>query len=127
MVGQIPYWVQSLLGGTGGDQDVFARQIVGQRNGAEDMLKQLVRLGQLSRPHRSAGQPSGGRGNNLPAIAAEDVQVVLGHRVFKHLGIHGRCKELGAGTGQNGGGQHIVRQAVGQLGAHIGSGRGDND
>ena len=92
---------------------------------AQDMLEKLLRLGQLARPHRPAGQPAGGGGDDLPAIAAQNIQIVLSDRIFKHFGVHGRGDELGAGAGQHSGGEHIVRQPVGQFGAHIGGGGGD--
>ena len=39
--------------------------------------------------------------------------------------VTGGGDELGAGAGQHGGGEHVVRQAVGQFSAHICGGRGD--
>jgi len=70
-------------------------------------------------------QAAAGGGNDLPAVAAENVQVVLSDGIFVHIGVHGGSNELGALAGQNGGGEHVVSQTVGQLGAHIGGGRGD--
>ena len=82
--------------------------------------------GILPGPTAPAGQPARGGGDDLPPIAAQQIQVVLGHRVLIHLGVHGRSDQLGAGTGQHCGGEHIVGQPVGQLGAHIGGGGGDD-
>ena len=57
---------------------------------------------------------------------AQKRQIVLGHGIFIHIGIHGGGNELGTAAGENGCGEHIVRQAVGKLRAHIGCGRGDD-
>ena len=98
----------------------------GEGQDAEDVLDQSVWLRHLAGPHSAAGQPARGGGDDLPPIAAQQIQVVLGHRVLIHLGVHGRSDQLGAGTGQHCGGEHIVGQPVGQLGAHIGGGGGDD-
>ena len=127
VVGEVAHRVQGFLRRTGGDQHPFAGKVVGQGDGVEDMLQQQLRLGQLACPHCAAGQPSAGRVDDLPAVSAQKVQIVLGHLIFVHIGVHGRGDELGAAAGQHRGGQHIVRNAVGQFGAHIGGGRGDDD
>ena len=106
---------------------MFSSQVMGQGNGPEDVLEEDLRLGQLARSHRPAGQPAAGGGDYLPAVAAEGVQVVLGDGILEHLGVHGRGDELGTGAGQHSGGEHVVGQAVGQFGAHVGGGRGDDD
>ena len=92
----------------------------------EDDLQQHLRLWHLSLAHGAAGQIPAGRLYHLPAIVPQDIQVVLGHRVLVHLGVHGRHHNFGAVAGQHGGGQHIVRQAVGQLGDDVGGGRRDH-
>ena len=68
--GEIAHRVQGLLGGTGGDQDPPARQVVGKGQDAEDVLDQSVRLRHLAGPHSAAGQPARGGGDDLPPIAA---------------------------------------------------------
>ncbi len=90
-------------------------------------MGQRFRLRQLSHAHGAAGQAAAGRRDNLPAIAAKGRKVILGHGIFIHMGVHGRGNQLGTAAGQNRGGQHIIRQAVGQLGADIGGGRGNEN
>ena len=41
------------------------------------------------------------------------------------MGVHGRGHQLGAGGGQGDGGEHVIGQAVGQLGDDVGGGRRD--
>ena len=90
-------------------------------------LQQLLRLRHLPLPHGPAGQASAGRLHNLPAVPPQEGQVILGNRILIHAGVHGGRGDFGTVTGQNSGCQHVVRQAVGQLGQHIGRGGGDDD
>ena len=53
------------------------------------------------------------------------LQIILGNGIFQHVGIHGRGHQLGAGSRQRHGGQHVVSQSVGQFGNHVGRGRGN--
>ena len=91
----------------------------------EHRLEQFLGLRQLSLPRHAAGQVAAGGLHDLPAVPAQGVQVVLGHRVFVHLCIHGGDRDLGTVAGQHRGGQHVIGHTVGQLGNDIGRGRGD--
>ena len=122
VVGEIAHRVQRLPGGAGGDQHPQARHVLGVAHGVLHILQQLVRLGHFPFPYRAAGQPAAGRLDELPAVSAQRGQIVLGHRVFVHPGVHGGGGQLWAVAGQDGGGEHVVRQAVGQLGQHVGGG-----
>ena len=126
MVGQISDGVDGLLGRPGGDKHLFPGKIVREGQLTQDILQNCLRLRQLALAHGAAGKTSAGRFDDFPAITAQKRQIVLGHRVFKHVGIHGGGDELGAAAGENGGGEHIVRQPVGQFRANIGRGRGDD-
>lgn len=82
--------------------------------------------GSLPRPTApQASRPLAGSMISQP-VAPQQVQVVLRHRIFVHACVHGRRGQLGAVAGQYRGGQHIVRQTVGQLGKHICRGRSDD-
>ena len=104
VVGEVAHRVQGLLGGTGGDQHPQAFHVLFVGQGVEDTFQQILRLGHLALAHRAAGQMAAGRLHDLPAVAAEGGQVILGHRVFIHLGVHGGGGDFGAVAGQNGGG-----------------------
>ena len=99
VVGEVAHRIQGLLGGAGGDQHMAALQVVGQSQAAENVVHQLLGLRHPPGAHRSAGQVAGAGGDDLPAVAAQNVQVVLGHLVFVHVGVHGRGNEFGAGAG----------------------------
>ena len=124
VVGEIAHRIQRLLGGAGGDQNPQALHVPPVAYGVLHVLQKLLRLRHLALAHRAAGQPAAGRLNQLPAVPPQEGQVVLGHRVLIHAGVHGGGRQLGAVAGQDGGGEHIVRQPVGQLGQHIGRGGG---
>ena len=127
VIGQIADRIQRFPGRAGSDQHPLANHVLAVRQLMEADLQQLLRLRQLALPHRTAGQPAGSRLYDLPAVAAKCGNIVLGHRVFVHFGVHSRRSCLRAVTGQNGGRQHIVRQAVRQLSQHVGSRRSDQD
>ena len=126
MVGEIAHRIQRLLGGASGDQHLFAHHILLMSQIVEDDLQQHLRLRQLPLAHGTAGQIPAGRLHHLPAVAAQGIQIVLGHWIFVHLGVHSRYHDLGTVAGQHRGGQHIVRQAVRQLGDDVGRSRSDH-
>ena len=64
---------------------------------------------------------------HLPAVFPENSQVVLGHGVLIHLGVHGWGEESGALAGQHRGGEHVVGNTVGQFGGYVGGGRSHHD
>ena len=125
MVGEVADGIQRLLSGAGGDQHALAAQIVGQGQLSQHILQQILGLGHFAGTHGAAGQTAAGGLDDFPAVAAQGLQIVLGHGVFEHIGVHGRGNQLGALAGQYGGGEHIVGQTVGQFGADVGGGRGD--
>ena len=89
------------------------------------VVHQHALLRQPAGAHVAAGQQPGAGGDHGKAVVFQRFQIVLGDGVFQHVGVHGRSHQLGAGGGQRHGGQHIIGQAVGQLGQHVGGGRGD--
>ena len=90
-----------------------------------DVIQQDLRLRHLPAAHRLAGQQAAGGGDDLKAILFQGGDVVLGDGVFQHGRVHGRGDQLLALGRQDHGGQHVIRQAVGQLGDHICGCRGD--
>ena len=54
-------------------------------------------------------------------------EVVLRDGVFQHAGVHGGGDQLGAFGRQHHGGEHIVGDAVGHFGDHVGRGGGHQD
>ena len=127
MVGQVPHRIQGLLGGTGGDGDPDTGQVLLPGNGHRDGLYQGLRLRQLAGAHILAGQHPHGGVDDGEAVAAQGRQVFLSGGIFQHGGVHGRGNELGAPGGQYRGGQHIVRQTVGQFRNDVGGCRGNED
>ena len=127
MIGEVADRVQRFLGGSGGDENPLAGEVVGQGQMMQNVLQQILRLRHLAFAHVAAGQTPCRRLDDLPAVAAEKREVVLSHGIFIHIGIHGRSDELGALAGQHRGGEHIVSQTVGQFGADVGRGRSNQD
>ena len=62
------------------------------------------------------------RSDNLIAERGQPLQIVLHNGVVVHIVVHGRAYKLFAGAGHDGGGEHIVRNAPGELTNHIGRG-----
>ena len=127
VVGEVADGVQGLLGGTGGDGDMDAGEglLPGQLHG--DSVQQDLRLRQLAAAHILAGQKAAGGLDDAEAVLPEGLKVILGDGVFQHGGIHGGGDQLAALGGQDRGGQHIVRDAVGELREDVGGGGGDED
>ena len=92
-----------------------------------DVIQQDLRLRHLSAAHRLAGQQAAGGGDDLKAIPFQGGDVVLGDGVFQHGRVHGRGDQLLALGRQDHGGQHVVRDAVGELGDDVRRGRGDEN
>ena len=112
---------------SGGDQDLLSGQVLFEGHLFEDILEQSLRLGHFSGTGVAAGEIPVGRLDDLIAKALELVEIILNDGVFEHLGIHGRGDDLVAFAGHDGGGEHIVGQAVGDLADDIGRGRGHQD
>ena len=127
VVGEVADGVQGLLGGArrDGDTDAGKGLLPGQLPG--DTVQQHLGLRQLAAAHVLAGQKAAGGLDDAEAVFFQGGNVILGDGVFQHGGIHGRGDQLAALGGQDCGGQHIVRDAVGELGNDIGGGRGDQD
>ena len=123
MVGQVAHRVQRFLGGAGGHRHPQALHILGLCDLLQDIVQQHLLFGQPAAAHILAGKHTALRGDHRDPIALQGGQVVLGDGVFQHAGVHGRGHQLGAAGGQQHGGQHIVRNAVGHLGDDIGGGR----
>ena len=73
MIRQIADRIQRFLRRTGRDQHLFTCQIMGERNFTQNILHQILRFRKLSRTYRTAGQPTGCGGDDLPAILAQDL------------------------------------------------------
>ena len=99
---------------------------MGQGDLPQDILEDGFRLRQLPRADGPAGQAPHRGGDDGPAVLLQLPEVVLCRRILQHMGIHGRSNEPGAAAGQEGGAEHIVPQAVGDLGADIGGGGGND-
>ena len=127
VVGEIPHRVQGLLGGARRHGDVEPGHVLGPGNYPENFLHQILRLRELAAAHILTGQHPHGGLEDAEAIAAQGLQIFLGGGVFQHGGIHGRGHQLGAPGSQHRGGEHVVGQTVGQLGNHVGSGRGNEN
>ena len=124
MVGDITHRVDGLLSRPGGDQHLQALHVLFQSQIPQDVLEHHLRLHHLAHTAVAAGQMAGHRLDQLHAVVLQLFQIVLHDGVFVHLGIHGRRHQLFALAGQQGGGEHIVRQTIGQLADHVGGGRG---
>ncbi|MPN13142.1 hypothetical protein SDC9_160462 [bioreactor metagenome] len=59
-----------------------------------------------------AGQLARSRFDDVVAIRAEDVQVLLRGRMGKHVEVHGGCHEHGCLGRQVGGDEHVIGYAV---------------
>ena len=127
VVGDEADGVDGLPGGSGGDQDLPARQILGEGDFLQDVLQQGLRLRHLARTGVAAGEVAMGGLDDLIAKSLELGEVVLNDGVLEHLGIHGGGDDLVATACHHRGGQHIVRQAVCDLADDIGGGGGDQN
>ncbi len=123
MVRQTAHRVQCLLRRPGGHQDLLPRQVLRAGDLLENVVQKHLRLRHLARPHVAAGQVTYNRVDHMHTIGCAYPQVILGDRIFIHLGIHGRRDVFRALAGQKCGREHIVGQPVGHLGDHIGRGR----
>ena len=92
----------------------------------QHLLENILWLRQLSPSAGTAGQMSTRRLHNLPAIVPKLRQIVLHHRIFVHICVHGRHQQLRTAAGQHRSGQHIVCQSVGQLSDNVGGGRSNH-
>ena len=124
MVGDVAHRVDGLLGGPGGDQHLQALHILFQGQVPQDVLEHHLRLHHLAHTAVTAGQMAAHRLDQLHAVVLQLFQIVLHDGVFVHLGVHGRSHQLFALAGQQSGGEHIVRQTIGQLTDHVGGGGG---
>ena len=127
VVGEEAHRVQGLLGGAGGHRHPHPLEGLGPGQLPGDVIQEDLRLGHLSAAHRLAGQQAAVRRDDLKAVALQGLQVVLGDGVFQHGGVHGWGHQLLALGRQDHGGEHIVGNAVGQLGDDIRRGRGNED
>ena len=125
-VGVDAHRVDRFTGGPGGDQHLFAGQILGVEDLLQDVVVQQLLFWQLSRADILAGQHPDCRVDDAKAVAAQRFQVVLGDGVFVHVGVHRGGHQLFAAAGQHGGGEHVVGDAVGHLGDDVGRGRSDH-
>ena len=84
--------------------------------------------GRRPRPNspREASLPSSGSITSTPALAQRR-QVRLGRRVGVHAVVHRRGDQARRRAGEEGGGQHRVGDAGGQLGDRVGRGGGDQE
>ena len=125
VVGQVTHGVHRLLGGTGRDHHLFARQVLLAGQLPQHVIHQHALLGQTAGADVAAGQQAGAGRDDRKAVMLQRPDVILGNGVFQHVGVHGRGHQLGAVGRQGHGGQHVVGLAVGHFGNHIGRGRGD--
>ena len=88
---------------------------LGPSNAAVNIVKQDILVRQAARADIPAGKQPRTRGDHGEAVVCKGSDVILGDRVFKHMGVHRRCDEFGAGRGQRDRREHIVGQAVGSL------------
>ena len=63
------------------------------------------------------------RGDNGKTVLLQGSKIVLGDGVFQHRRVHGRGHQFFAAGRQNHRGEHVIGNAVGQLGDNIGGGR----
>ena len=96
-------------------------------DGAEDVVQQDILFRQASAAHVLAGQHAALGGDDREAVLFQCGDVVLGDGVLQHPGVHGRGDELGTLGRENDGGEHIVGDAVGHFGDHVGRGGGHQD
>ena len=128
MVGDVSYRVDGFLGRSGSNQNLFACHILFIGKSLINVLTEHLRLRHFTRSRVSAGQMALCRLYDLPAVLSEYLQVVLNHRVQIHLRVHCRSYELRACAAcQHRSCQHVVCDAVGQLGYYISRSRSDND
>ena len=92
-----------------------------------DAVQQGLRLRQLAAAHILAGQHTYGGLDDAKTVFFQLGQIVLGDGIFQHGRVHSRSYQLFAPGGQNRCGQHVVSQAVCQLGDDVGRGRGNQD
>ena len=124
-VGEEAHGVHGLPGGPGGDQHPQARHILGRGEDLDTLFHDLRRLAHAARAHVAAGQQAPFGADGQDAAGQQNPEVFPGGDIVPHAGVHGRGDEHGRAGGQHGGGQHIVRDAMGHFGHDIGGGRGD--
>ena len=124
MVGNETYRINGFPGRPCGYKDLLSCQVLGISGLPQYIPVQHFGLRHLAGPRIPAGQITAGRRNDLHAVPAADLQIILKDRVLIHIGVHGRGNDFPAPARHDGGGQHVVRNAMGNLADHIGRGRG---
>ena len=124
MVGNETYRINGFPGRPCGYKDLLSCQVLGISGLPQYIPVQHFGLRHLAGPRIPAGQITAGRRNDLHAVSAADLQIILKDWVLIHIGVHGRGNDFPAPARHDGGGQHVVRNAMGNLADHIGRGRG---
>ena len=99
-------------------------EAVRQSDLPQDVLEYDLRLRELPRAGSAAGQTAHRGRDDGPAVFLQLFQIILCGGILQHICVHGRGDEPGAAAGQEGGAEHIVPQAMGDLGADVGGGGG---
>ena len=125
MVCQVAHRVHRFAGAASGNHHFHALHVFFVFQLPCHIVHQNALIRQAAGARIAAGQQAGTGGNDGETVMFQRFQVILGDGVFQHMGVHGGGHQLGAAGRQGNGGQHVIRQAVGQLGDHICGCRGD--
>ena len=127
-VGYVAHGVDGLVGWAGGDNEAHAGEVTLVRRpvqGAERGGHDLIHGGELALADVAAGETPRARPNDGHAAPAKDLSVHLCGGVLPHARVHAGGHQDGTAvvTGQDRGGEAVVRQAGGDLRHHVGCGR----
>ena len=123
IVGQVTHRVDALHGGASGDQHLQALQILLGGQQLANRVHDLYRLAHATSAGIAAGQHTAGGAYRPDTASQQGLQILLRGLCRPHAGIHGRCQQNGGLGGQQRGGEHIIRNAMGQFGHQVGGGR----
>ena len=128
VIGEVADRVESLLGGAGCHNDLFALHGLVQIGDLPfDPLAEDFRLGKLAAARIAAGKITARGINDRKAVFSQDLDIIPGDRIFQHRGVHRRRDELFAFGGKDDRGQHIVSNTVRHLCDDICRGRCDQN
>ena len=127
MVCDEPYGIDGFPCGTGSYKDLLSCEVFGKCDLFQNVLEENRLLWHSAVTGITVGQHTPVRCDDFVAKSLQLCEVVLYDGVVVHIVIHGRGDDLFTGASHHRGGQHIIRNAVGDFSDHIGRSGGDHD
>ena len=90
------------------------------------MVVQQFLFRQFSGTDILAGKHANSRFNDAKSIMTQSIEIILGDRIFKHVGVHCRSDQFFAAAGKYGSREHVISDAVCHLGNDVCRSRSDH-